>query len=228
MKRGNPKRNPKGSQLKPGNPKGQSAKARPMPAEGCQTNQATTSQGCTQAQRAFCTWTNQSCTKVMSTFWLVTAQPYREDRNSAGLGTSQGLWAHSHAMWSKVPSSVLQNMCVNFDLNCPQIDSAESWGSESSSKLQNIRNHSQPRANHKICACNWRPGQKRKGQNLTISSAQWLRSWPGWVAQVSAQLRRKVKTKHGHKIWGEDWWWGCLQYDLLVFQYNQDIIIRFC
>ena len=57
-------------------------------------------------QSVSCTWTNQPCTASMSQTWLVTTQPYREDKNSAGLGILQGRRGHSHAIWSNAPSSV--------------------------------------------------------------------------------------------------------------------------
>ena len=76
--------------------------------QGSQTKQknTTATYWYTAVQIDCCTSINQLCTKAMSTLWFVTTQPYREDRNSAGLGTKRGRWTHSQATWSNVPSSV--------------------------------------------------------------------------------------------------------------------------
>ena len=76
--------------------------------QGSQTKQknTTATYWYTAVQIDCCTSINQLCTNVMSTLWFVTTQPYREDRNSAGLGTKRGRWTHSQATWSNVPSSV--------------------------------------------------------------------------------------------------------------------------
>ena len=76
--------------------------------QGSQTKQknTTATYWYTAVQIDCCTSINQLCTKVMSTLWFVTTQPYREDRNSAGLGTKRGRWTHSQATCSNVPSSV--------------------------------------------------------------------------------------------------------------------------
>ena len=107
-------------QTKP-NPKGKPTKARQQPQRVCKWArpinrvnrkvtrtmiQTSTSHGWTRDQKVSCTWTNQPCTASTSQTWFVTTQPYREDKNSAGLGMLQRRRGHSHAMWSNVPSSV--------------------------------------------------------------------------------------------------------------------------
>ena len=59
----------------------------------------------------------------------------------------------------------VQNMCVNFDLNCPQIDSAESWGSESSSSARSTAASSSPQRNHCMASRGPRRPDPAKGKN---------------------------------------------------------------
>ena len=55
--------------------------------------------------------------------------------------------------------------CVNFDLNCPQIDSAESWGSESSSSARSTAASSSPQRNHSMASRGPRRPDPAKGKN---------------------------------------------------------------
>ena len=102
---------------------------------------------------------------------------------------------YSVAVWHKTPASFTA-LCVNFDLNCPQIDSAESWGSESSSSARSTAASSSPQRNHSMASSG-----PRRPDPAKVSWKRCGHQTKEGLLDVSDRLDWKdhmVRLQHGH------------------------------